>query len=69
MQNRLPIPTEAVTCYHPIEPSCLIREWGQSYDRLHFRDRHQFFTSPSESRPSSFPLPASVPRAERIDSK
>jgi hypothetical protein len=49
MQNCLPIPPETVTCYHPNEPSCLIREWSQSYDRFHFRDRHQFFISPSGS--------------------
>ena len=42
MQNRLPIPTETGTCSQPIEPSCLMQEGSQSYDRLHSRDRHQF---------------------------
>ncbi len=31
----LPIPTEIVIYYHPVELSCLIRGWSQPYDRLH----------------------------------
>ena len=45
----LPIPTEIVIGYHPVELSCLIRGWIQSYDRLHFGDRYQIFISLSES--------------------
>ncbi len=30
MQNYQSIPPETVTCYHPNEPSCLIREWSRT---------------------------------------
>ena len=43
-QNRLPIPTETGTCSQPIEPSCLMQEGSQSYDRLQFCDRHHSFS-------------------------
>ena len=51
MQNRLTILTETGTCSQPIEPSCLMQEGSQSYDRLDSRDRHQFIWRSGRSTP------------------